>query len=1058
MVTPHRIYTNSSVFTVLAAAFLLLNCCACCQTQSASAPHSDASVDQQAVPEAWQIIRSLLATEAKPRLRTSVWPEPPRFSDLVERRPLSDDSMAILRESFIAATATDLPRQRANLEVLERLRGFRWPDVTGRQRIRAVIDESQPQPDPQGWLLDEGDGIVCWLTDDLRVESAYQDQERFGTHFSELKRTTFEQDIQEFLKLASERQKAENKWEWDRPHNFSPFGNAFEHRLVRLIFTAAQRGLRDQTKALVIAYLAAVPDGLAVPGEIQELRHDFVWYELEWAADLIQRPVTGSEAERANDWRQFLQTCRDLRAAYPANRFKERLNWLIESGDLALAQPEPAYLAKPRADLTEEETILLLIRQLSDHVSRFGRFGMGPDVFGKGSPASRLVLIGPGALPYLVDAVADETPCRICDYDRHTIDSSNLMCRQDIVFECLEQITGCVFFKPRGHQEHQPERRAAAVAHVRRWWKFCKASPQAKWLRVYLHTLPENLALIDPVTKRLDSDCRRRAVLLLSHLEGPEKMLEELKQLPREWPYDDDPAPLEQFLPSRPVRWAFQRLDNVWSRSLRRSDIDVLLKYGDRYTYSRLAQLAIDNELVSDSQQPSTKRFVSSLPKNRPAILFQGHHVELAAKFGQNRAIPLLFAMLRNTQEYGSIGDRRYSTADLAMDELIKLIGRDFGYRPLAPNSERLKVFEAARGWSNKATWKELGELVNRESAEVRPRSDLYLDDKQIDELVQAIAASDTASRRNVIAKLGDVLSYKIQRELLNTLDREPSPDERVHHDPSASCRVAAIQMIAELRSDQRDRSLWNIRIETLAAALQSVRTVVFDANAPPAVREAALDCIRQQRSEIDEYVLEQLVRQPVLRQRAFLHDFGDLVDANLSREEVVTSLISRLKRDDTNERSRVVEALGRLGAEAAPALQSLLEILDLKTDEDRWLDETVINALAAIRAKRTDYLLSQRMHDTKRSTPSRDAAAIALLRVNPEKGTPAVVAYLAGVLEGGRTSRRFWSVRSLAAIGADANSALPVLRKQNDTGSRQFRIVLRQSIEEIESQESIKK
>jgi hypothetical protein len=1033
------------------------------------------SATGEAVPEPWTVLRSSLVRDQTNRLSDlvpfSMWR--PGLAVFVDRQPVSPGAAAILRDGFVAATAHDPALRQANLEILERMANIRWPRVADLPRIHVVMPHSHPRTLPRGWLVDQDDENVRWLTDDFEIETAHQTSDpEFVDGFRKIESANLAGDLREFLDLLAERAHAERKWEWDHEHGILEFFDGGpEQRLLRMIFTAAECGLRDEVHAAVKELFRVTPRAL------QDLEDDFVKVRLERAAaELSPYSGAGQIIDNLDDWRDFFSICQELRAVYPQSQHARRLDSFIERIAAELGKPVPAFATKPRAELTEAETIRLLIHQFRDFVG-VDFAGMGPHLFSDESPAQRLVLIGPRALPYLVEAVDDQTVCRTNDYDRHVPDHSKLLRRQDFVFECLERITGCTFFVASTRDDEPAERRAAGAAHVRRWWKLCRGKSQADMLRAYLSTLPTNESLRDYESDH--PECRRRAILLLAHIEGPEGVLDDLRNLPQEWHHHDELTAVEQFSPQRPAQWAFLRLKEPPGFSqLRLRDIDELLTYGDYWSYQQLAKLAIECELRTDPETPGKKRFAAETPRERPAVLFNGQHVQRAVKFGQNWAIPLLFAMLRNSTEDPSLGEPPRSTADLAMSELIKLTGRDFGYDPLAAHADRVAVFHAARVWADKANWQELGRLVGAEHPLVRERCDLYLTAAQIDKLSRTIATADPPIRRLTIAELGDVYSYQIQRALLDALDREPDSQERLNilkslatspmlwhipkltqtfdRDPANACQVAAARIIAELmRENTLTSNLWGIRLETREAAVHAARRAALDRRAPLNVRQAALEILLAASSPIDETLLEHLDKQPEFRHLAFVVKFAGIFGENHPGDFLAAALARIVSQGDENDCFEALLALRFLGPDGAPAIPSLLGLLDRPDCENEFMREMITQTFMAIGAKSAIRPLVDRLQDKQRSTAARDAATSALSRLDPQSFAGIVVPYLIVAIREGDDRRRLWAALLLEFHALRASTALPELKARAASGGRQLRHTLQRAIRAIEAASS---
>lgn len=1018
-----------------------------------------------AVPEPWTIVRTRLAQR-----ESAVLFAPPQLSGRPELAPLSAEAHAILREVFAAATAHDAALQQSNLEIVDRLQGYLWPRVAGLKWIHLTSAASNPPKTRAGWLLSEKDGVVVWLSDDFHVALSWPASKAGDADgYREIATASFQSDLREFLGDLPRRAKARIDWDWDAAHAIE--GGAFEHRLLLLACAAAQHGLRDEARDLARAIVVALPSGL------DGARNGVVWHELSRALSDSAAPEWRSSALTHSDREAVLRTCRDLRTAFPANQYSQAIDWLVEQWAPAPTKPRPAYLARPRSELNEEELIRLLIHDLQsptgDLLTAFPAFwkffvlsDFSPQLFSDDSPAQDLVQLGPSVLPYLVEAVDDETPCRPKDYDRHRPDEHKLLTRQQIVLACLERITGCDFVYDGTLEGLTPAQRASVVAHVRRWWELAQGRSQADMVRIYLETISQNSTLGS------GDWFRRDPIVLLAKLEGPEAVLEELRGLPAGW--HDEPTYLERFAPSRPAPWAFAYLREGKSlfSPLRANEISELLKYGDSSTYRDLAAVSIGNELFTSSTEPQTQPKAEA-PKHSPAVWFNADHVRLAARHGQNWAIPLLLAMLRNTEETQTVAGRRVSVADLAMGELIRLTGRDFGYAVHAPHDQRVATFEAARDWAAGPAWNDLSDLIAREHPPVRPNCDLFLTEGQIAETVSAIGGDSAASRRAAIAGLGDVYSWQVQRALLGAMEKESDAKTRLRvlellqtsrmlwhlpaltrvlqSDPDVTCRVTAAQMLAgQLAEHDRGEvdPRW-IRLETREAALQTARAVAFDGGAPIPVRRAALEMLLAWRSEFDMPLLQRLNHDPVFQHRPLMAYFPDVLDERRIGQGVMPDLNRLHQNDDIGDFINAIEALDFLEGEAAPALPALLDVLD--REDGGWLSEKIVDAIVSSRAPAM-HMLSERVQAAQRPHDKRDLLVAAMARLDLRASAVSVVPYLAETIRANDSLRRLWAARLLAVYGPLARSALPALQVQSQVDRGQVRSAILSAIDAIES------
>lgn len=864
------------------------------ETESIQAEHSIAptesaeSLDTEPFVEADQslqpalLVRSLLVKSEEKINAEEIFSHVPLLENHVKYSPMRPNTIKILRDAVVAATTDDSDLQKSNLEVLDRLAKMSWPSILDLKRVRVELnlpDRSDStnwlilEKESTGWLILDDEKAIHWLEDNFRMRTAHKSVDEDGAN--EIKRveyTDFKAEINAFIHLLPEREKSDHIWEWDHKHGIEWWHGGIRLLLLNLAYTTAEHGLQQETNSLVALLFNQCPGGLL------DLQDDFVWAGLEQAIDdlnLNLRPVSFSARVVSNekDWQRFLRTCKELRHSYPNSKYQVRIKSLIDAIEVELSKPPPEFLTKPKEQFTQEETIQYLIYQLRDLAAVQHGMPGSPDVFGGQSPADFLVAIGSPAIPYLIEAMDDAMPTRTPVFSRHTHDSKSLLRRQDIVSDCLKRITGCRFYycnRVRTLAYDTSDRQKSAIQHAKAWWDISKNRSQAKMLRNYLSTIENNKSLNDKEWADIYNHCRIDALTTLAHLEGPEGVLEELRKIPQER-FFDGPTSLELFVPSSPAKRAFKELER---NTLRYDDMVELLKYGDRETYHRLADLAIKNELVEDPDESGQYRFVASIPKKRPGAWFHSEHVEWAAKYGQNWAIPLFFSMLRNTNNHVSSGEGSFSTADLAMDEIIKMTQIDFGYDPRAQKKDRLKVFQKARDWWQKEGRTQLAPMIAKDHPPLAKRGDLLFTRQRIATLTAAISGGDDIVRRRTVAQLGTVYSYQIQRALLNALAIEQQAGERLRilsvlktrpmlwhlpalttvfvDDNDIQCRIEAGRIIAGLLKD-RPHGGWWIRLETRDTALSAARQIVQAKDVPVELRQVASEILLRGGSFLDE-------------------------------------------------------------------------------------------------------------------------------------------------------------------------------------------------------------
>ena len=517
-----------------------------------------------AAPQQYRLVRPFLnAIDYLETPDARFWPKPPAMLDVVPCEPMRPETVRILRGAVIAGTKPDGALRKSNLDALDRLAKISWPRLAALKRVRVELHEPRGSIEPVGWLIKQDGQTVYWLSESFRVQEALlgkDDEEAFGV--KRIDNADFKTDIQAFLLLLSQREKIEHSRDWDREHGIDTWQGRLQILLFHLTYAAADCGLEPEANTLFARFLKECPDGLA------GLQDVFVWkYFDEGMNDLKVWGWIAQVVPREADWRHFLRLCNDLQTAYPQSAYAPRLKSLSDALEKELAKPPPAFLDKPKAQLTEEETIQYLIYRLRDLAAVQHSEPGAPDVYRDGSPASCLVAIGAPAIPYLIDALADETPTRTSEHSRFIHDSESLLRRQDIAYGCLVRITGCAFYyryRVFPLNQDTPARRGSAIEHAKDWWKLSQGASQAAMLRNYLKTLENNKALNDPEWDRVYKACRIDALVTLAHLEGPEEVLDELRKIPQERSFNR-PTSVEQFdpPPSSPADHEWEKLTSV---------------------------------------------------------------------------------------------------------------------------------------------------------------------------------------------------------------------------------------------------------------------------------------------------------------------------------------------------------------------------------------------------------------------------------------------------------------------------------------------------------------
>ena len=570
-----------------------------------------------------------------------------------------------------------------------------------------------------------------------------------------------------------------------------------------------------------------------------------------WA---IFRPAM-LEFQDTGDRAKFLATCKQLQAQFPGSRYEQELTTLIAPLEAEAVAPPPPYLAKPPAVHTPEETIQYWVYQLREVGGRQFSDPGYPLLFNLPgdktvNPADQLVAIGPPAIPYLIQALDDFTPTRTIAWQRSFYPVYFVLRRQDIAMKCLERIVGCQFYEEGATFRHfymeAPERRQSVLDNVAAWWKMSAGASQAQMINNQLLLRGRNITL-----SQYD---RIRSLEVLAALQGPEAVIDEIHALLAADTFGLNSPVVEvgnQLDPGAVVRGVMQRFrDGIF----RDGDYTMLLRYGDQAVYQQIAR-----------RYEATGRL-------DPGAWSPGEQLQWAAKYGQNWAIPLLARGLLDTKMTGSrqmgkmTRSRNFGTADIAIEEFQRLAGKDFGYQPDSDDTERLAEIAAARDWWEKEGRQALADTIARNHPPLLPIGDLLLSEQEITARVLAITGDDATLRRRTVAVLGETMSYRIQRALLDTLPKEPDPAERLAmlgiiaqhpkawHLPSltrvftddadTAVRVAAGEIIGRMMV-QKSTVLWPLRLETREASLAVAWRLADDPNAPQEVRSTGKAILR---------------------------------------------------------------------------------------------------------------------------------------------------------------------------------------------------------------------
>ena len=555
---------------------------------------------------------------------------------------------------------------------------------------------------------------------------------------------------------------------------------------------------------------------------------------------------------------QFLATCKKILATYPRSFYAPQLRSLIAPLEREIAVAVPQSVRKAATARTPEENIQALIFQMREIAGQpGGGEGMFHAVvsFEKPTPVDELVAIGTPAIPFLIAALEDAAPTRAIVWRRSWEPYQSLLRRQDLAMHCLERIVGCQFYDEAStsiylHSD-TPARRKSAIDNVRAWWRISRNVSQAQMIRNQLALRDRNITL-----RGYD---KIQAYEMLAMLEGPQSVIAPMRQMLATDYRDLNSSVVEAMTridPQSPVRAAFARFKEHRSGG---SDGPILLRYGTRETYFEMA-----------------RRFEAT-GKMEPGGWALSDQMEQAARYGKNWAIPLLARALVETEMTGSRllqnmkTSQPFGAADVALEELQKLSGHDFGYKPEAGVALRLAAIKKARQWWLKGGRAALNKTIHADHAPLAAVGDLMWSDAQIAKRVAAL--QNPTTRRKSLAAMNEIYSYRVQQALLALLPKEPDAALRLQmlqklrshpalwqvpqlaevleKDSDEACRVFAGQIIAgEMKS--KGTMLWWNRLESRDAGLDAARRLVRDNQTSPAVRETARNILRAWGSFVD--------------------------------------------------------------------------------------------------------------------------------------------------------------------------------------------------------------
>jgi hypothetical protein len=760
--------------------------------------------------------------------------------------PMPKETSEILRSAVIAATKDRERDQKENLDALDKLARTKWPQVSKLQWVHLYPKEGKEGEHICAWKVSEDQEKITLIASDLTevcVEKA-----RIG----KMEPADFKTDLSDLIQSLKER-KSEEKHKWDfygildyrKYASLRESGPGLE---VRLACAALEYRLKDEAKALIDEALRLNSSA------ISRLYNMLVWQILRPAMFRFQDG--GSRKE-------FLATCKKLLADYPGSEYDKQLESLIKPLEREAATPQPDFLKKKPEERTQEENIRYWIYQLRDLAGQ-QYFDPGyPDLFSPtgGSPtaADQLVAFGMPAIPYLIEALDDDTPTRTIGWGRSWDTRYYVLHRQDVAVQCLEKIVGCLFYSSLSSTKHLHEeplqQRKSIIENISQWWQTSKGSSQAQMIRNQF------------ARRGYDSSYELEVIAML---DGPEAVIKELhKCLGEEGCYFNSSIAevLNRVDPHTLLRAAFTRF---WGNKCLTGDYIYIYKYGDKKAYEEVA-----------------RRFQAT---GKLDTWFVNEQLIWAAKYGKNWAIPIVAKALEMEVEPSSGG-----RADVAAQKFQELTCKDFGYAPDKSQEERCAAVEKARKWWLKEGRESLADKIAEEHPPVIDPGDLFWSDEQIQKRVAAIESKEDSLRRKAVASLGLVCSYKIQRALLNALEIEKEPAEKVRildvlgkraslwhlptlvrlieHDTDTCVRLSAAKVINQAVGC-KETHIWWYRLKTRDLALDAARRLAQDEKTPLEVRYAAAEILMAWGSFVDQPLLRKLATDPAFKQHTELHSY----------------------------------------------------------------------------------------------------------------------------------------------------------------------------------------
>jgi HEAT repeat protein len=436
--------------------------------------------------------------------------------------PMRKETAAILASAIRSATDHNLQLRKENLETLGRVANCSWPQVGSLRFVLVHPKDIDRSREFDGWLIAENEESVTWMT------PGWKKQTLAKLHIRKIDNCNRKDMAARIVQKPPV--PGDDRW------SSEDWGTSTAEALLRYAYLAADCGCDNEAHALIVELFKSEPRGLPA------LQDDFVGWRFERAkfrrGDFGRR--SREDQNLADEHRQLLKTCKELRAAFPESKYDEELLSLIEPLEREAATPAPAFLKKPLADMNQEETIRYWIYQLANFSPVMISSPGGPLLFagfdGAPTPADRLVAIGPAAISFLVETLEDATPTRITisnDFGP-CHDKFFLLRRQDVAFECLERIVGCSLYRTYSNSafyRDSPKRKAAALALAKAWWSRSKGASQAQMIRNFL-------ALLDtmdvPYVGPFINSVRIQALGTLGSLEGPEAVVADLRKIPEE--------------------------------------------------------------------------------------------------------------------------------------------------------------------------------------------------------------------------------------------------------------------------------------------------------------------------------------------------------------------------------------------------------------------------------------------------------------------------------------------------------------------------------------------